>query len=65
MSTEHAYGSDRLQPLLRAPECPRCTMTMRLICIVPHDRYRNLDERRFRCEVCPETFSDTAARLDL
>jgi hypothetical protein len=37
---------------------------MRLISVVPHEHYSNLDERRFTCEACDETFADVVARLD-
>ena len=64
MSTEQTFGNHHLQPPLKAPDCPRCAATMRLISVVPHEHYGNLDERRFTCEVCGETFADAVARLD-
>ena len=64
MSTEYAYGSEPLQPPLKAPNCPHCARTMRLTSFVPHKHYRNLEERRFTCAVCGGTFADAVALLD-
>jgi hypothetical protein len=36
---------------------------MRLIDVVPHQHYCNLDERRFTCDACGEVFADVLARL--
>jgi hypothetical protein len=36
---------------------------MRFVCIVPHQRFSNLDEWRFTCD-CGETFIDVVARSD-
>jgi hypothetical protein len=36
---------------------------MRFECVVPHQRFGNLDERRFRC-ICGATFIDVVARLE-
>ena len=51
------------QPVLRPPDCPQCAALMRFVCIVPHQRFSNLDERRFACD-CGETFIDVVARSD-
>jgi hypothetical protein len=51
------------EPALRPPDCPRCTTLMRFVCIVPHQRFSNLDEWRFACD-CGETFIDVVARSD-
>ena len=64
MSTEHTYGSDPLQPPVKAPDCPRCATAMRLTGIVPHEHYSNLAERRFTCAACGGTFADAVALLD-
>jgi hypothetical protein len=48
---------------LRPPDCPQCATLMRLVCIVPHHRFSNLNERRFACD-CGETFIDVVARSD-
>jgi hypothetical protein len=36
---------------------------MRFVCIVPHQRFSNLDEWRFACD-CGERFIDVVARSD-
>jgi hypothetical protein len=36
---------------------------MRFVCLVPHQRFGNLDEKRFLC-ACGATFIDVVARLD-
>jgi hypothetical protein len=36
---------------------------MRFVCIVPPQRFSNLDEKRFACD-CGETFIDVVARSD-
>jgi hypothetical protein len=52
------------QPLpVRPPYCPRCFAQMRLVRIVPHEHFGNLDDRLFACD-CGEQVSDTAERLD-
>jgi len=51
------------QFLLQPPDCPQCATLMRFVCIVPHHRFSNLDERRFACD-CGETFIDVVARSD-
>jgi hypothetical protein len=47
----------------RPPDCPQCATLMRFVCVVPHQRFNNLDERRFACD-CGETFIDVVARSD-
>jgi transposase len=37
---------------------------MRLTSIVPHEHYRNLEERRFTCAACGGTFADAVAQVD-
>jgi hypothetical protein len=51
------------QYVLRPPDCPQCATLMRFVCVVPHHRFSNLDERRFACD-CGETFIDVVARSD-
>jgi len=36
---------------------------MRLVAVLPHQRFRKLDEQRFACE-CGAYMSDVVARLD-
>ena len=49
------------QPPLRFPECPRCKVQMRLVVILPHLWFRNLDNRLFACH-CGERISEVVAR---
>ena len=52
------------QPLpVRTPDCPRCFAPMRLVRIIPHEHFSNLDDRLFACE-CGEQIRDAAERLD-
>jgi hypothetical protein len=52
-----------LHPVQQPPDCPQCGTLMRFVCVVPHYRFNNLDERRFACD-CGETFIDVVARSD-
>jgi hypothetical protein len=63
MPTPRVPEPDPLRPPLRPPDCPQCGTLMRLVCIVPHHRFSNLNERRFACD-CGETFIDVVARSD-
>jgi hypothetical protein len=37
---------------------------MRIVSVVPHARFTNLDVREFKCEVCGATTSDVVARVE-
>jgi hypothetical protein len=43
--------------------CPHCATPMRFLFVGPHQRFGNLDARRFLC-ACGETFIDVVARSD-
>jgi hypothetical protein len=50
-------------PIASNPICLDCAKPMRLVSVVPHDRFKNLDVRNFECEVCRATASDVVARV--
>jgi hypothetical protein len=50
-------------PPFRPPTCLHCAKDMRLVSVVAHQRFVNLDVRNFAC-ACGETASDVVARLD-
>jgi hypothetical protein len=51
-------------PPATVPPCRDCSHPMRIVSVVPHDRFQNLDVRNFRCEVCGADTSDVVARVE-
>jgi hypothetical protein len=47
-----------------SPACLDCYKPMRIVSVVPHDRFKHLDIRDFRCEECGMKTSDVVARVE-
>jgi hypothetical protein len=63
MPTQRVREYHSYRPSMSSPDCPHCATPMRFVCLVPHQRFGNLDEKRFLC-ACGATFIDVVARLD-
>jgi len=37
---------------------------MRIVSVVPHPRFTNLDVREFKCDACGDSTSDVVARVE-
>ena len=63
MPTQRVREYRSYRPPMSSPDCPHCTRPMRFEGLVPHQRFGNLDERRFLCD-CGAKFIDVVARLE-
>jgi hypothetical protein len=63
MPTPRVREYQSYRPPMSSPQCLHCTMPMRFECVVPHQRFGNLDEMRFLC-ACGAKFVDVVARLE-
>ena len=50
MPTTHVPPQSSGPPPIKLPICPTCGDPTPLTSIEPHDRFRNLDVRNFRCD---------------
>jgi hypothetical protein len=51
-------------PIASVPICLDCSNPMRIVSVVPHDKFKNLDVRNFKCEICGAKTSDVVARVE-
>src|SRR5882757_8827436 len=63
MPTQRVHEYQSCCPPMSSPHCPHCMLPMRFECVVPHQRFGNLDERRFLC-ACGAKFIDVVVRLE-